>query len=313
MTSKLLVTEYLIHKRALGHGFKSEEFVLRAFFKRLGNLPLEQITLDQMQEALHAGEVTPDTVARKYRVLRAFCQYVAGRHGIELPVLPLLAKHPPSSFIPYIYTQAELKRLLLATSEACQSYRAKLDEDTMRTIVLTLYGAGLRLGEALRLNQQDVDIPEAILTIRHTKFHKSRLVPIGKDLTHVLAKYIKRDERHSHCEMDKAFFVMRTGERACQSTVEPTWRRLCRLACVERDGGPRNQPRLHDLRHAAAVHRLIAWYRSGVDLNQLLPMMATYLGHSTLSGTQRYLTLTPELLGEASNRFERYAFGACDE
>lgn len=313
MSPELLVTEYLTHKRALGHGFKSEESVLRAFFKRLGNPPLEQISLAQMQEVLHAGDVIPDTVARKYRILRGFCQYASGRHGVHLPVLPLLAKRASSSFIPYIYTQGELKRLLQASSEATKSCHAKLDDDTMRTIVLVLYGAGLRLGEALRLNKRDVDISEAILTIRHTKFHKSRLVPIGKDLTNVLARYSTRDERHLHCDENEAFFIMRTGERACQSAVECTWRRFRKLACVERDGGARNQPRLHDLRHSAAVHRLIAWYRSGVDINQLLPMLATYLGHATLAGTQRYLTLTPELLAEASTRFERYALGARDE
>lgn len=313
MTPELLVTEYLTHKRALGHGFRSEESILRAFFERLGNHPLGQISLAQMQDVLHAGDVTPDTVARKYRILRGFFQYASGRHGVQFPVLPLLAKHASSSFIPYIYTQEELKRLLQAASDACQSCHAKLDDDTMRTIVLALYGAGLRLGEALRLNKHDVDISEAILTIRHTKFHKSRLVPMGKDLTQVLARYSKRDGCHAHCDPDEAFFIMRTGERACQSAVGATWRRLCKLARVERDGGPRNQPRLHDLRHSAAVHRLIAWYRSGVDLDKLLPMLATYLGHSTLSGTQRYLTLTPELLAEASNRFERYALGARDE
>ena len=317
MTPEQLVTEYLTHKRALGHQFRSEESVLRAFFKRLGNYPLGQASLAQMQEVLHVGDVTPDTIARRYRILRGFCQYASGRHGVQLPVLPLLAKQASSSFIPYIYTQEELKRLLQAASAACQSCHAKLDDDTMRTIVLALYGAGLRLGEALRLNKQDVDLLEAILIIRHTKFHKSRLVPIGKDLTQVLEEYSKRDERHrrhAHYNAnDEAFFIMRTGERACQSVVECTWRRLRKLACVERNGGPRNQPRLHDLRHSAAVHRLIAWYRSGIDLNQLLPMLATYLGHATLAGTQHYLTLTPELLGEASTRFEHYALGARDE
>lgn len=313
MTSTELITEYLTHKRALGHGFKSEETVLRAFAKCLGDKPLEQITLDRMQDILHAGKVSQDSVARKYRVLNGFCQYVAGRHGIQMPVLPPLTKGTSSSFIPYIYTQEELKRLLEASDEACQSRHAKLDGDTMRTIIMVLYGAGLRLGEALRLDEHDVELVEAILTIKHTKFHKSRLVPIGKDLTQLLALYGERDESHALCSIDRPFFIMRTGERACQSVVEATWRRLCKRACVERDGGPRNQPRLHDLRHSAAVHRVIAWYKSGLDLHNLLPMLATYLGHTSLAGTQRYLTLTPELLAEASDRFEHYALGDCDE
>jgi integrase len=89
--------------------------------------------------------------------------------------------------------------------------------------------------------------------------------------------------------------------------MEGTFRRLCVIAHVSRDGGSRHQPRLHDLRHTAAVHRLIEWYQTGADLPQLLPRLATYLGHKNLSGTQRYLTLTPQLLREASMRFEHYA------
>jgi integrase len=102
---------------------------------------------------------------------------------------------------------------------------------------------------------------------------------------------------------------MRNGERIEQFTVERTFRLLRKIAQVSRPGGARRQPRLHDLRHAAAVHRLIAWYRRSADLQYLLPRLATYLGHKDLSGTQHYLTLTPPLLQEASKRFERYAGG----
>ena len=91
------------------------------------------------------------------------------------------------------------------------------------------------------------------------------------------------------------------------SALERTFRRLRSAAGIQRPGGARRQPRLHDLRHTAAVHRVIQWYRRGADLQRLLPHLATYLGHVDLSSTQRYLTLTPELLHEASLRFERYA------
>jgi site-specific recombinase XerD len=91
--------------------------------------------------------------------------------------------------------------------------------------------------------------------------------------------------------------------------VRRAFRWLRTQAGIGREGGPRRQPRLHDLRHAAAVHRLLAWYRRGADLQDLLPKLATYLGHGDLSATQRYLTLTPELLRLASHRFEHYAMG----
>jgi site-specific recombinase XerD len=148
------------------------------------------------------------------------------------------------------------------------------------------------------------------LRIRETKFFKSRLVPLGKDLTGILTEYVlRRHERHA-APASAPLFCFRDGTPLSQSAARSAFRRLRSSAGVLREGGARRQPRLHDLRHAAAVHRLIAWYRSGADLQELLPKLATYLGHVDLSATQRYLTMTPELLQQASLRFEHYAIGA---
>lgn len=313
MTPAKLVADYLNHKRGLGRKFTAEGFILRAFCKHLGECPTHRVSVDQMEVFVYSGKVSQDTVARKHQVLNGFCRYALARHDVQLPVLPTLPNCTPSSFVPYIYTQEELERLIQSTQATCRFRRALIEEQTMRTIVLLLYGAGLRLGEALKLNKDDVDISEAILTIRQTKFHKSRLVPLGKDLNHALTQYQLRDARPQFDRSDEPFLRMRNGKRVSQSVVERTWRRLRKQAGIERDGGPRNQPRLHDLRHTAAVHRLIAWYRSDADLDRLLPVLATYMGHGSLAGTQRYLTLTPELLREASRRFEHYALGGCDD
>ena len=106
-----------------------------------------------------------------------------------------------------------------------------------------------------------------------------------------------------------ALFCKRDGTPLTNSAIGAAFRRLRAIAGIKRDGGARNQPRLHDLRHTAAVHRVTTWYRVGADLNDLLPKLATYLGHKDLSGTQRYLTMTEELLAEASSRFEVFAQG----
>jgi integrase len=184
---------------------------------------------------------------------------------------------------------------------------ALLDAPTLRTSVLLLYGAGLRLGEALALNVADVDLNRAVLIVRQTKFYKTRIVPLGHELAQVLVDYRRWRDRRYPSDPQAPFFCLRNGRRAHHKVIERTFRLLCGIAHVSRDGGPRRQPRLHDLRHAAAVHRLIQWYRAGADLQYLLPRLATYLGHRNLSSTQRYLTLTPELLCEASRRFQRYA------
>lgn len=314
MTLERLARDYLTHKQALGNQYNSEGFVLRAFCKHLGDRQTDGIKLEHMQDFLHAGCSSADTVARKYSVIGGFSQYLSERHGIDLPILPMLPRNPAlSSFVPYIYSHEELARLIQAIEPTCQFGHVLIETHTVRAIVLLLYGAGLRRGEAFRLNRDDVDLDQAILTIRQTKFHKTRLVPMGKDLNDALTQYQECDDLlHTRCS-NGPFFHMRKGGRIEQFPVQRLWRRLCQHANIEREGGARNQPRLHDLRHTAAVHRLIAWYRSGVDLNKLLPMLATYLGHGSIAGTQRYLTLTPELLQEASQRFESYAFGGCHE
>ena len=314
MTLMQLASEYLKHKQALGNQYKSEGYILRAFCKHLEDCPTDGITLEHMQDLLHAGCSSADTVARKYSVIRGFSQYLSERHRIDLPILPMLPRNAVlSDFVPYIYSHEELACLIKAIEPTCQFGHILIEAHTVRAIVLVLYGAGLRRGEAFRLNRDDVDLDQAILTIRQTKFHKTRLVPIGKDLNNALIEYQQRDDLiHTHFS-NSPFFHMRKGGRVEQFPLQRLWRRLCQHANVEREGGARNQPRLHDLRHTAAVHRLIAWYRSGVDLNKLLPMLATYLGHGSIAGTQRYLTLTPELLQEASQRFESYALGGCHE
>ena len=175
-------------------------------------------------------------------------------------------------------------------------------------MLLVLYGAGLRPGEGLRLRCHDVDLRERVLTISDTKFFKSRLVPIGAALTDALSAY-SRERRHlpMRAGTHSAFFASHTGKPVSRGQLERAFARLRAHATVHGPPGTHRQPRLHDARHTFAVHRLVAWYREGADVQTCLPLLATYLGHVNLSGTQAYLPMTPELLDEASKRFARYA------
>ena len=175
--------------------------------------------------------------------------------------------------------------------------------------VLLLYGAGLRRGEARRLKVEDVDLPRSLLHIRGTKFFKTRLVPLSTSLSAVIRSFVAKHRARPSKDGGELLFRKTDGTPLTDSAIGAAFRRLRAIACIKRDGGARNQPRLHDLRHSAAVHRVTNWYRSGADLNDLLPKLATYLGHKDLSGTQRYLTMTEELLAEAGRRFEAFAQG----
>jgi len=219
--------------------------------------------------------------------------------------LPKIVPKPPH-FVPHIYSQDELQRLLDATA-CCESSRCKLQPYTCRMLILLLYAAGLRISEALSLRLTDMDLTAGILTIRESKFYKTRLVPMSPALNVTLGQYVAQRAKDHPTPLDAALFLTRTGTPVARHTAENVFSRLRVRAGVLRPDGSRYQPRLHDLRHAFAVHRFVSWYRQGADVQRLLPQLATYLGHVHIAATQRYLTLTPELLHEASRRFERYA------
>jgi site-specific recombinase XerD len=245
---------------------------------------------------------------RKFEALTGFYRYAIGRGYVVQSPLPGVIPKRPAAFVPYIYTTAEIRRLLAATGVVDSNIRSQLQSDTFRTLLLLLCGTGLRLGEALRLRLVDVDLDAAVLTIECSKFYKSRLVPTGPQLADVLRDYAntRRQRPCPHGE-DSAFFPTKQGTPLSLACVEHHFRRLCDVAAIRREDGARYQPRLHDCRHTFAVTRLMTWYREGADVQRLLPHLSTYLGHLNLAATQRYLTLTPELLLEAGLRFERYA------
>lgn len=303
------IATYVGHKRSLGMKFITEGFVLRAFCAALGDVAMNQVRAGPVEAFLGGSDrsLVTATWTKKYSVIHGFYRFALARNHTRSSPLPARTpKLTEPAFIPYIYSQPALKRMLDAVPAACGSDRVAVPAGTFRTLLLLLYGAGLRLGEALSLTVADVDLDQAILCVRGTKFYKTRLVPLCADLTFALAQHVG-----AHCtgQPDAPFLRLRNGKRVSQPAARSAFRRVRILAGLARSGGARHQPRLHDLRHTAAVHRLIAWYRNGENLQFMLPRLATFLGHVNLAGTQRYLTLTPELLNEASTRFERYALG----
>jgi site-specific recombinase XerD len=302
-----LISLYITHKRALGHRFLTEEAVLRSFCRAVGEGSLASVQAEPVLAFLNGNGPVTGYWVKKYHVLSGFYRFALARGFVSSVPLPhSIPRLDAPAFVPYIYSHAELKRLLDAVPAACTG-RVPIDAYVFRALLFLLYGAGLRISEAISLHIVDVDLDQARLIIRGTKFYKTRLVPLGKDLTQVMTEYVgQRNKRHSGAA-DTPFFCFRDGASLSKSAAQSTFRRLRAAAGVVREGGQRQQPRLHDLRHSAAVHRLVAWYRSGADLHDLLPKLATYLGHVNLSATQHYLTMTPDLLHEASLRFERYA------
>ena len=270
MTLATAIEAYLALKRSLGAVFTAQEAILRAFGRTLGDIPLEAISAEACSTFWRGTGPPTRFWENKHQTLRGFFNYLLSRGHLAASPLQEPGPRAHRSFRPYIYSRQELQRLLDATV-TLTSTRFPLQPLTYRTLILALYGAGLRAREGLRLRCCDVDLSQRLLSIWDTKFFKSRLA------------------------------------RLSLQQLEKVFARLRQHAGVRRPETDRWQPRLHDLRHTMAVHRVVAWYREGVDVEARLPLLATYLGHVNVSGTQIYLTMTPELLTEASLRFERYA------
>ena len=311
MKLAVAVEMYVLHRRATGQKFESPSVALRAFCRRYGKMWLQAITSTEVKQFLDVPQTGPAAWRRKYAVLRDFFEYLRCRGKLKTVPMPLAAPKHTQTFVPYIYSRRELRLLLDAVPRCQQHASCRTSAITLRTLLLFLYGTGMRVGEALRLRLADVDLDYGVITIRGTKFYKSRLVPLGSDVVVVLRKYLATPERwNQHC---RPFFQSRQHKRLGHSTVDANFRRLCFLAGVRRSDASSRQPRIHDLRHTFAVHRLTEWYRTGANVQVLLPALSTYLGHVDLHSTQCYLTMAPELLAESNRRFQDYAYGGRNE
>lgn len=302
-----VVTAYVAMQRSLGLRFKTADRLLRQFAHEMGDVDIADVRTDTVVTFLQGAGALTATWRLKYNVLSGLYRFAISRGYVATCPLPASVPKLPPSQTPYVYSTEELRRLIDATP-ALESRRSRLQASMYRTLILLLYGSGMRIGEVLRLTIVDVNLLDRIIMVRDTKFFKTRQVPIGPRLAVELAAHT---ERRRHLPMpegeDSRLFTSRTGRGWPYSQVITLFQRLrlaAQIACPE---GELHPPRLHDLRHTAAVHRVVAWYREGKDVQRLLPQLATYLGHVDIKSTQRYLRMTPELLEEASRRFGQYA------
>ena len=313
MTLLEAVDAYVDWRRAHGAKFVTGAETLHLFCKRVGG----DIDCDAVREAdvlgfLAGNGLLTKSRANRYGALAGFWSYAISRGHAARSPLPARDDEPrtPVPAPPYVFSREELQRLFGAI-DASRQRSVQLDSATLRVLLLLLYGAGLRLGEARRLTFGDVDLDDAVLTIRDSKFFKNRLVPVGIQLAEAMRSYAaRRRKRPLPKGTASTFLANRDDTPLAERTAQHAFAKVLETAGIrhDRDDG-RRAPCLHSLRHAAALHRLEAWYRQGADVQRLLPALSTWLGHADLDGTRVYLTMTPELLHQASVRFEQYVKG----
>lgn len=296
------IQDYLALRRSLGFKLRDAGAALANFAEFMERRQAEHVTTALALEwAQQPRAAQPAHWAQRLGYVRGFARHHLARDpDTEVPP-PSLLPFRPRRARPYLYSSDEIQCLL---EQALQlPAGASLRPWTFHALLGLLSVTGLRVGEALRLHLDDVDLDAGVLTVRGTKFGKSRLVPIHATTCDVLARYRVRRARCLHGRDAPHFFVTRTGHRLDEGDLHRTFYRLSRAIGLR---GPHDShgPRLHDLRHRFAVETLMGWYRTGQDAERSLPVLATYLGHVHVSDTYWYLSAHPQLMRLAMARVE---------
>ena len=300
------IHEFILYKQSLGMTYKNRALKLTAFARLAGPVEIDDTSPETVRRFLDAGRPVTAEWFNKFSALKMFFRFALSRRYATRNPLPLSQPTNQRQFRPYLYSMEEVQKMIRVVDNRHRG-NWHLEPYTIRTLILLLYATGLRIGEAIRLQHRDVDLNDAILTVRETKFYKTRLVPVSSDLTGVLRCYFERKWKEPGSSTSTPFLATYDGRPVTHLTAELAFKRIRYEAGVKRTDGFYYQPRLHDFRHTFAVRRLVTWYREGKNVQRLLPHLATYLGHVSLRETSRYLTMTKELLDEASHRFELYA------
>jgi len=277
------VQGYLALRCNLGFKLKPHHRYLKEFSSFLQQKGISRISSRLALEwATQPQRLHPSVWAARLTAVRGFARYWSATDpSTEVPLPGLLPYRPPRAK-PYLYSDEQIQRLL----EAAKSMKARhpLQPWTYYCLLGLLTVTGLRISEALNLQNQDIDWAEGIVTIRDAKFGKTRLVPLHRSTLDVLADYVARRDRLFPKRNTAHLFPSRRGTRLQENQVRLTFCSLSRKTGIRGASASRG-PRLHDFRHRFAVHALLEWHRNGEDVRRRLPILSTFLGHSHVADT----------------------------
>jgi len=306
-----LIEEYISYRQSLGEKFKTNARVLRAFSKYVKpEKDVKDIMADECDEYLLGKDKTVTAQwFGKHTALKGFFQWAIVRGYIELIPLTVEIPRRPEHIRPYIYSNTELKKLF-DSALTYQKNHSSTYPECVREILILTYVLGLRIHETLGLKLNDLNLKENLVTINDSKFYKSRVESFNETVKKEIERYLKwrRHQRMSQ-SADSYLFLNRSGKPMNVDSFHDIFTRVRTKAGISRNDGSTYQPRIHDLRHTFAVNRLIAWYDAGENVQIMLPVLSTYMGHTHLAHTSVYLTMTDRLLDCANTRFESYIEG----
>ena len=296
---------YLAVRRSLGYNLGTSERVLRQFVNFAGKEGIEHISTDLFLRWQRTfGHANQQTWSMRLGMVRLFAQWL---HGIdrkhEIPPKDLISGHNRRTQ-PYIYSKKEICRIVEAAAKlpSTNGLRAL----TFSTLFGLIAVTGLRVSEALSLDDDDVDVRTGVLTVRSGKGGKARLVPLSRSTRAHIAAYVRKRDRLLE-STPQPFFVSDRGERLTDCATRYNFASVCQtlgLRSTEKFHRHGHGPRIHDFRHTFAVRTLVEWYRAGNDPSREMIKLTTYLGHADPKDTYWYIQAVPELLELASRRAE---------
>ena len=287
MTVSQAISIYILKKQEYGRDYRKIAQVLHSFGRLFGSLELSDLEARHVKLFLDRRRNLPATRYHKYMRLRGLFRYWVARGELKRLPLPRKRAAQPTEFYPHIFSKHQLRRLLHKVPVTVRAPWCVIRPQTMKNLLLFLYGTGLNVGEALRVRQEDIEMGSSTIKILGISGRADRIVPIGKDIKHLVTRQIKisRDS--------PMLFCTKSRKPLSHRTASITFRRLCTIAGVCRQKDAVYQPRLCDLRHTFAVHRIVFWYRSHVSIQKKLPLLAAYMGMVTVTAMEKYLLLTP--------------------
>jgi site-specific recombinase XerD len=299
------IRNFISLRQLSGTDYQSQALLLSYFDRFLSEEKIETSHITRQitdRYLLTLSHLVPRVQSNRFCVVRQLRRYLLRSDPHTYVPEPLRVIASQMAHQPYIYSETDIGILMAAAAELPPS--DSLRPLTYRTLLGLIYSTGIRIGEALALNLENFHSAEERLYIAEGKFRKDRWVPLSTTTCEALQKYLDRRLRVKPCSPDSPLLLNQRSRCLNQGTVNKTFHLLLDRCAIPL--GEHACPRIHDLRHTFAVHRLLAWYRDGADVNAWLPWLATYLGHVDIHSTQVYLRATPELTEEVARRFHDY-------
>ena len=293
------LVDYLQIRRQLGFELKRAGRELAGFVAFLEQARAERITSELALQWACQPAASERYHSLRLGMVRGFAQYLATLDPqSEIPPADLLPGRL-RRITPYLYCEREITALMAAAGALMPALRGA----TYRTVIGLLAVTGIRIGEALALDREDVSLDDGVLRLRVAKQHKQRLVPLHETTTNALGEYARARDDACPRPATAAFFLSASGTAICGSVFDRTFRKLLRQVEPQPGAGPAHR-RAHDLRHTFAVQTLLRWHHAGVDVERAMPLLSTYLGHIDPSSTYWYLHATPELMRPVARKLE---------